>query len=1808
MLSLSACQADGGVYQGNDTICTGVGACCLADDTCLPADGVCCENQLGGSSQGFATLCGADEACCTPDGGCTMTSPVCCANELHGTSLGGGSTCAGVDVAPPDGFDDACPIINVGCCLMDGSCVEETAALCVADGGTERCACVGDNDIDGTDDVCEVCADLAIDPPLPEDAGLGSCTLDSDCTNEAVCRSSVCYVPKNRYISFQPDSPVGCIAFQVELTASTDFPECVGLKRWVGEPDPTTGVARLENDPLYREWTESVVSVNGQEIVPAATYEVRAVHQSCDPPDPADFSDPLDLPTVAVWGDTVGNYTGTGWTPPNGSADVGDILAVVRGFLDDATAPPVVQVDMGRVLTDAVIDGRDVLGSEAGLQGAGYSGESPCGVTAREAEPLPAEAKMTCQVKGKAPVDADVNSVRVIPGETVVAEVFVESYREKACSGSQEPCDTADDCPIGETCEPEADLARYQTNIRLIEVVVSEETGTLVPIDANPTVATVTGVDVEHKVCTVGGSEDVNWPCYDNSDCDPGEFCVENPRYVLSASVDAADTPLINSGALTAMGRLQVPETSGNGQLDGVPLIQDSPAYAASYTVSVSALAVPGSMFGVEILEEDEDRGSFLARSSEEYIPFVSAMPPPPACVLHVNPNCNENLLPDACDISCDAVACGDVPECGMRPDCNDNGIPDECEIDEDSTAPGGPFYCTSDCDPDCNNNGVPDACDVNEGTSSDCQPNEVPDECDLDAGTSVDCQPNESPDECDIADCSVPHLCGDCDGDGEPNECEADLQDQDCDGNGVCNADDIAGCPPDDPSCQDCQGNDIPDKCDIAEADGGLCAEEPCSADCQPNGIPDECDVAQGTSEDCTGNELPDECEAAPDCNGNGAADHNDLCTGESDDCNGNAIPDSCDIDYCGGDPDCGDCNANGVPDWCDIDAGTSVDSNDDGQPDECELLCYTGERFPTAGIDAGVTAEAAFEIRMLDDGAVESLVGLVGSSTILERGDPHFHGDVDDEVGEPCGPAPGFPDDPALGREVHLKIQSMEVANDTATVKVGTAYFDAVEGTPQEDYFKDSLGEAQARCLEFPSDGFFNVYAEIDTGVVRLYNKTPIVLRGELPDFAWDFAVPAAPMPLDRSFVLDATLPPTALFDENGVHHGYLVGARIGGSGLAETSCRVMPAVGSSVSFTVDDSAGGIGTVPNDVGEDEAAAVQQVTVYGSGAVPATWPDTTNQRFNDLIGQIGGGGGFLNGDAINSLSYGRDGTGDPGFTLVRPTVFFSVSTTSQGASCTDVASQASALETAADVYLARVSKRFGSYDAPSSPPCGTGGRNCLVNDQTSLGLTTRAGAPGRVNVTGLEVSAYTAGQLMYATFTGSSFLPGSDQRARIYVFDPALDFTLQNLEVYAYATDLGLGDGDEVRALALADFTPGADPQQPNGVLDVGLDEVLFTLAPGSPSLAGHSAADIFYSSFNGTHKVHVTADELGLAVTDAVDALDVGTTIPGNDCNDNAVDDRCDLHRGYSRDVDGSGSPDECEAKNRYVTFGPGNAGESVAFRVELVTSLDFPASVGLQRWVGEPRDPSCEDLETGEPLSGDPPCLGKVFIARLGGTPTYRVWDDVPYLHVRGCEIVPAARYEIRSIVEGADLENPANYSEAFVVTTTDKPRPQHWADCVGSMRPVCSGDGFTPCRTEADCPPGDACGKWQGPDGVANFDDVSAAVFAFQKVATTVWPDTVFVDVHGNNLTVCDGHTDIVCDPANPDCPVGDLCTTCAYFDAANYIPNFADIQQIVFGFKGCGYSFSDPQDCGQGCPCPEIILEGSCPAVAGDPCP
>ena len=112
--------------------------------------------------------------------------------------------------------------------------------------------------------------------------------------------------------------------------------------------------------------------------------------------------------------------------------------------------------------------------------------------------------------------------------------------------------------------------------------------------------------------------------------------------------------------------------------------------------------------------------------------------------------DCIVNGFPDACDIAR-----------GIAKDCNNNGVPDRCEILEGSIGPGGPFFCTGNCDPDCNNSGVPDSCDIADRSSADCNVNGIPDECDLANAAAPDCNSNGVPDECDGWAC-----CLDLDGD----------------------------------------------------------------------------------------------------------------------------------------------------------------------------------------------------------------------------------------------------------------------------------------------------------------------------------------------------------------------------------------------------------------------------------------------------------------------------------------------------------------------------------------------------------------------------------------------------------------------------------------------------------------------------------------------------------------------------------------------------------------------------------------------------------------------------------------------------------------------------------------------------------------------------------------------------------------------------------------------------------------------------------------------------------------------------------
>ncbi|MBN1510643.1 MAG: hypothetical protein JXB13_01385 [Phycisphaerae bacterium] len=171
------------------------------------------------------------------------------------------------------------------------------------------------------------------------------------------------------------------------------------------------------------------------------------------------------------------------------------------------------------------------------------------------------------------------------------------------------------------------------------------------------------------------------------------------------------------------------------------------------------------------------------------------------------------NGKPDECDDEdCNGNGIGDGTDIalGTSEDCNDNTVPDECEIDENSTAPGGPFFCTEDCDPDCNNDGIPDdcqlsrpgVCDTGEGICDDGVT-----ECDGDEdcpAISTDCDANFIPDECQIAD--DPSI--DCDANGVPDFCEYNTTD--CNGNGIIDACDILN-----GVVSDSNENGVPDVCD---------------------------------------------------------------------------------------------------------------------------------------------------------------------------------------------------------------------------------------------------------------------------------------------------------------------------------------------------------------------------------------------------------------------------------------------------------------------------------------------------------------------------------------------------------------------------------------------------------------------------------------------------------------------------------------------------------------------------------------------------------------------------------------------------------------------------------------------------------------------------------------------------------------------------------------------------------------------------------------------------------------------------------
>ncbi|MBU0719377.1 MAG: DUF362 domain-containing protein, partial [Planctomycetes bacterium] len=183
----------------------------------------------------------------------------------------------------------------------------------------------------------------------------------------------------------------------------------------------------------------------------------------------------------------------------------------------------------------------------------------------------------------------------------------------------------------------------------------------------------------------------------------------------------------------------------------------------------------------------------------------------------------------------------------------------------------------------------------------------------------------------------------------------------------------------------------------------------------------------------------------------------------------------------------------------------------------------------------------------------------------------------------------------------------------------------------------------------------------------------------------------------------------------------------------------------------------------------------------------------------------------------------------------------------------------------------------------------------------------------------------------------------------------------------------------------------------------------------------------------------------------------------------------------------------------KNRYVSFDPNNGGALVAYRLAMTASDFFPESTGVLGWIDEPD-------ENG--------------IARVVASPHYSdAWPAV--VHAGDCEVSPAATFEVSLTADGTTFSSP------LVVATTPQPPPAKWGDCVGAM------EG----------------GVWTAPNGVVNFDDITAAVQYFTSAPTA--PHLTWIDLDD---------------------------------EVPNKVINFADIMQIVLAFQGTDYPFVAPGSC------------------------
>ena len=128
---------------------------------------------------------------------------------------------------------------------------------------------------------------------------------------------------------------------------------------------------RLVDSPVLlspQDW--GTVSLRDARIAPQATYEIRMITDGLE-------SSPASV-TTARWGDVIGPFTDGAWTPPDGSVDIIDVVAILERFMGLATAPPVAWADLRPATPDGVIDILDATMALDAFKGYPYPFEPPC--------------------------------------------------------------------------------------------------------------------------------------------------------------------------------------------------------------------------------------------------------------------------------------------------------------------------------------------------------------------------------------------------------------------------------------------------------------------------------------------------------------------------------------------------------------------------------------------------------------------------------------------------------------------------------------------------------------------------------------------------------------------------------------------------------------------------------------------------------------------------------------------------------------------------------------------------------------------------------------------------------------------------------------------------------------------------------------------------------------------------------------------------------------------------------------------------------------------------------------------------------------------------------------------------------------------------------------------------------------------------------------------------------------------------------------------------------------------------------------